>query len=54
MISGSAPIDPEVLTYFMSIDLPIMEGYGLSESLSLCSFNYMKPGEMKIGSVGKV
>jgi len=32
MISGAAPITEETLKYFMSLDLPIMEGYGMSES----------------------
>ena len=51
---GSAPIDKAILEYFMSIDIPIMEAYGLSESLSMCTFNYNEPGRNKVGSVGKV
>ena len=32
MVSGAAPIMRETLEFFMSIDLPLMEGYGMSES----------------------
>ena len=32
MISGAAPITEQTLKFFMSLDLPIMEGYGMSES----------------------
>lgn len=51
---GTAPISKDVLEYFMSLDLPIMEGYGLSESMSLCSMSKVEGGEWKLGSVGKV
>ncbi|XP_045612661.1 long-chain-fatty-acid--CoA ligase ACSBG2 [Procambarus clarkii] len=54
LCSGAAPISKEVLEYFMSLDLPVMEGYGLSESLSLCSMSYLQSGMFRVGSVGKV
>lgn len=38
----------------MSLDLPIMEGYGLSESMSICSMSKIEEGMFKLGSVGKV
>ncbi|XP_076057573.1 acyl-CoA synthetase bubblegum family member 1 isoform X3 [Oratosquilla oratoria] len=53
-VSGAAPISKDVLEYFMSLDLPIMEGYGMSESLGLCSMGQTKAGMFRIGSVGKV
>ncbi len=50
LISGAAPIAPDVLEFFSSIDLPIREIYGQSEDTGPTSFNL--PGRTKIGSVG--
>jgi long-chain acyl-CoA synthetase len=48
--SGAAPIAPDVLAFFASIDLPIREVYGQSEDTGPTSYNL--PGRTKIGSVG--
>lgn len=53
-VSGAAPISKEVLEFFMSLDLPVMEGYGLSESMSICSMNKTEEGMFHLGSVGKI
>ena len=50
LISGAAPIAPDVLVFFSSIDLPIREIYGQSEDTGPTSFNL--PGRTRIGSVG--
>ena len=34
-VSGAAPIAPEILRFFMSLGVPIYEGYGMTENLSL-------------------
>lgn len=54
LVSGSAPLSVEVHDFFMSLDLPIMEGYGLSESLSIGTICTLTPKGFKHGSVGKV
>jgi len=48
--SGAAPIAPDVLAFFASIDLPIREIYGQSEDTGPTSYNL--PGKTRIGSVG--
>ncbi len=50
LISGAAPIAPDVLQFFASLDLPIREIYGQSEDTGPTSYNL--PGRTKIGSVG--
>ncbi|MGE0549788.1 MAG: long-chain fatty acid--CoA ligase [Kofleriaceae bacterium] len=50
LASGAAPIAPDVLQFFSSIDLPIRECYGQSEDSGPTSFNLI--GRTKIGSVG--
>ena len=48
--SGAAPIAPDVLAFFASIDLPIREIYGQSEDSGPTSYNLV--GKTRIGSVG--
>jgi long-chain acyl-CoA synthetase len=50
LVSGAAPIAPDVLAFFASIDLPIREIYGQSEDSGPTSYNL--PGRTRIGSVG--
>jgi long-chain acyl-CoA synthetase len=52
-ISGGAPIPAEVINSFESwFGVPILEGYGLSESSSAATFN-VSATERKVYSVGK-
>ncbi len=50
LFSGAAPIAPDVLEFFASLDLPIHEIYGQSEDSGPTSCN--TTGRTKIGSVG--
>jgi len=50
-ISGAAPINPDILTLFQSIGIPLFEGYGMTENTAGISLNYHEHN--KIGSVGK-
>jgi long-chain acyl-CoA synthetase len=50
MFSGAAPIAPDVLAFFASIDLPIQEIYGQSEDTGPTSCNLK--GKTKLGTVG--
>lgn len=51
-ISGGAPLDKKILSFFLSSGIRIYEGYGLTETSPVISANYDK--NIKIGSVGKV
>jgi long-chain acyl-CoA synthetase len=50
LYSGAAPIAPDVLAFFQSVDLPIREIYGQSEDCGPTSCNLL--GRTKLGSVG--
>jgi long-chain acyl-CoA synthetase len=50
LFSGAAPIAPDVLEFFASLDLPIREIYGQSEDTGPTSCNLA--GRTRVGSVG--
>ncbi len=50
-ISGAAPISPELLHWFHAIGVPILEGWGMSESCGISHVNL--PGAFRIGTVGR-
>jgi long-chain acyl-CoA synthetase len=51
MITGSAPITPEVLHFFrIALDIPILEAYGQTESSGSATFTY--PTDLSCGTVG--
>lgn len=51
MISGAAPIAPEILEFFASLDMIILEIYGQSEDCGPTTTN--RPGATKFGTVGQ-
>jgi len=48
---GGARLDPALAEYFMKLGFTILEGYGLTETSPVVTFNTQK--QYKIGSVGK-
>jgi long-chain-fatty-acid--CoA ligase ACSBG len=51
--SGAAPMSMECLKYFLSIDIVILELYGLSETNGPQTISYIEGNNYKLGSVGK-
>ncbi|GAB2589941.1 AMP-dependent synthetase [Paractinoplanes abujensis] len=50
LVSGSAPLSREIAEFFAAANLPIMEGYGLTESSAANFVNRLN--KLKIGTVG--
>ena len=50
---GAAPMRRKVHEYFMSINIPLMELYGMSETSGPHTLNLIQPDGWKVGSCGK-
>jgi long-chain acyl-CoA synthetase len=50
-VTGAAPVAPEILELFWACGVPVMEGYGMTETASAISINTL--AEHRFGTVGK-
>jgi len=50
-LTGAAPVDPEMLEFFVACGVLILEDYGATETSAVTAAN--TPGEFRFGTVGK-
>lgn len=54
MVSGSAALQARLTRVFAAAEMPIMEGYGLTETSPVVSVNDQRNGGFRVGTVGRV
>jgi len=52
-VTGAAPIAPEILEFFYACGVPVMEGYGMTETSTSATVNRPDGNNFRFGSVGR-
>jgi long-chain acyl-CoA synthetase len=52
-VTGAAPIAKEILEFFYACGVPVMEGYGMTETSTSATVNRPEGNNFRFGSVGK-
>jgi long-chain acyl-CoA synthetase len=50
-LTGSASLPPDILAWYRNLGLELLEGYAMSEDF--CVSHFSRPGEVRVGYVGK-
>jgi long-chain acyl-CoA synthetase len=50
-VSGAAPASPELFDFFQALGIPLVEGYGMTESAGVIAVN--RPERARVGTVGE-
>ncbi|HZJ34991.1 MAG TPA: long-chain fatty acid--CoA ligase [Gillisia sp.] len=54
IVSGSAALQPRLARVFAAAEIPVMEGYGLTETSPVVAVNDQRNRGFKVGTVGRV
>ena len=50
LLTGAAPISPELIRWYLSLGVPMLEGWGMTETCAIGTLN--RPDAIRIGSIG--
>ncbi len=51
LLTGGAPIAPELVRWYLALGLPLLDAYGQTEAAGIICF--VRPGRMRLGTVGQ-